>query len=117
MDSQEKQRLLADLTRGRQALVEVLNGLTEEAAARTPGAGKWSIAECVEHLAVAEDYLFSQILASQPADGPVVNARREALIAERGVDRTRSVPAPEVAIPRARFSSVNEALESFPASR
>ena len=47
-----------------------LAGVTEEIAARSPAVGKWSVLECVEHLAVYENYLFSQIEASRPAEGP-----------------------------------------------
>jgi hypothetical protein len=35
-----------------------------------PAPGKWSILECVEHLAVSEDYLFSQITVAQHSDTP-----------------------------------------------
>jgi len=64
MEACEKEKLLADLEHGKQTLLDVLTGVTEELAARKPAPEKWSILECVEHLAVSEEYLFSQILAS-----------------------------------------------------
>ena len=119
MNAHEKEKILADLDSGRRALVEVLNGVNEETAARIRATGKWSIVECVEHLAVSEDYLFSQILASYSAGAPVVNAKREAPSVERGSDRTRAVPAPDVGKPQSRFSTLTgcgRLIRGYPAS-
>ena len=116
MDKHEKEKLVADLESGRQTLMDVLKGITEDLAARTPP-GRWSILECVEHLAVSEDYLFSQIAVAHSLPVPVVNEKREALIVTRGLDRTKPVPSPEVGRPAGRFSTNAEALWSFLASR
>src|SRR5260370_38627392 len=43
--------------------------------------------------------------------------QREALIVARAADRSRKVPAPEVAHPRGRFATLSEAVESFCRSR
>jgi len=108
MDKHEKEKLVADLESGRQTLMDVLKGITEDLAARTPP-GRWSILECVEHLAVSEDYLFSQIAVSHSSSVPVVNEKREALIVARGLDRTKPVSSPEVGssgqVPHPRKSS------------
>lgn len=117
MTVDEKQKLLAELAAGRDALTEALNGVTDETAARNPEAGRWSIINCVEHLAQAEQYLFSQILASYPAGAPAVNPKREALIMERGADRSRPLPAPQMAIPKSRFSSLADARDAFLSTR
>jgi hypothetical protein len=116
MEKHEKEKLVADLESGRQTLLDALNGVTEDLAARTPP-GKWSILECVEHLAVSEDYLFSQIAASHSSPAPVFNEKREALIVARGMDRTKPVPSPEAGKPAGRFSTLAEAVQSFLASR
>ena len=107
---------MADLESGRRVLLDTLNGVTEDVAARTPP-GKWSILECVEHLAVSEDYLFSQIGASHSSPVPVVNEKRENLIVARGMDRTKPVSSPEVGRPAGRFSTLAEAVRSFLATR
>jgi hypothetical protein len=116
MEAHEKQKLLADLESGRQALLDVLSGMTEDFAGRTPAHGRWSVLECVEHLAVSEDYLFGQIVAAQSGE-PMVNEKREALIVARGLDRTRPVQSPEVGRPAARFATLAEAVRGFLASR
>jgi hypothetical protein len=117
MEAQDKENILADLQSGRKALLAALTGMTEDAAARIPSAGKWSVLECVEHVAASEDYLFSQIIQSQPSDGPMLNKSREALILTRGLDRTVAVSSPEVGRPAGRFATLSEAVQHFFESR
>jgi DinB superfamily len=83
MDAQEKKKMLHDLERGKHVLVDSLASVSEEAAVRLPSPGKWSVLECVEHLAASKDYLF---VASNPTHGPMVNRSRESVILERGLD-------------------------------
>jgi hypothetical protein len=113
VEKHEKERILADLESGRNVLLEALSGVTEDTAAVSPAPGKWSILECVEHLAVSEEYLFGQIEASHPSEAPIVNEKRESLIVARGLDRTRPVQSPDVGRPAARFSTLAAALQSF----
>lgn len=117
MEAHEKGKMLADLESGRKALLDVLSGITEKAAVRTPSPGKWSVLECVEHLAISEDYLFSQIAASRYSGAAVASKDREGLILSRGLDRTRPVPSPEVGRPTGRFSTLREAVRHFTATR
>jgi hypothetical protein len=117
MDEQEKNRILADLQSGREALVAILSGVTEERAAWIPAPGKWSILECVEHLAVSEDYLFSQIAVAQHSDTPSIPEQRAAFIMARALDRTRPLKSPDVGLPTGRFSALSDALTHFLESR
>jgi hypothetical protein len=117
MDAREKQQLLESLETGRDALTEAVSGLADDAAAKSPGPGRWSVLECVEHLALVEDYLFAQIAASKPSETPVGSRLRENNILKRGADRTRTLEAPEVARPKGRFPTVAEALSAFSTSR
>lgn len=64
MNAHEKQKLLSDLDNGRQALLDSLKDVGEDQAAWVPAPGRWSVLECVEHLAVSADYLFAQVMAS-----------------------------------------------------
>jgi uncharacterized damage-inducible protein DinB len=117
MTEHERQKILVSLEKGSATLHDTLQGLTDELAARVPGLGKWSILQCVEHVAVSEGYLLSQILASQHADSPMINEQREALISARGADRTRRIESPEEARPAERFSTLSQAVQHFLASR
>lgn len=109
--------MLVDLEKGRKALLDALSGVTEEIASSSPAPGRWSVIECVEHLAIAEDYLFSRIAASCYSDAAVINKNREALILSRGLDRTRTVQSPEGGTPTGRFATLREAMQYFLASR
>lgn len=113
MDAKEKMELLKLLDDGGRAVLEAVNGVTEDVAARAPAPGKWSIVQCVEHLAISEDGMFTQTLTAQPVEAAMVNEKRENAILSRGLDRTRSVPAPEIAKPAGRHSTLDAALRHF----
>jgi uncharacterized damage-inducible protein DinB len=108
--------MLATLTASRDALVESVSSVSEEMASRRPAAERWSIRECVEHVAQAEDYLFGQI-EKGTAGEPMANPKREAAIRARGADRTRVVQAPAEGEPKGRFATMAAALEHFLESR
>ena len=117
MDHREKQEMLAELEKGRRELLEALSGMTEEAAACRPAPGRWSVLECVEHVAVVEDYLFGQIGASWATAAPADDRRREKLIPVRAADRHFRIEAPDAAKPAGRFATLEAATEHFLAGR
>lgn len=109
--------MLASLETGQQAVIGVLSGVTEDVARRSPGPGRWSVLECMEHLAVAEAYLLAQVEGAARSETPVVNLAREKAIVERGRDRTKRIEAPDAAKPTGRFATLKEAADHFGASR
>ena len=113
MDENERQNLLNAMASGQEALLNVLNGVSEEMALRKTDEDRWSILDCVEHLAVTEEFLFSQILEGESSDTPAGSREREAKILARGTDRTRRVAAPHAVVPHSRFSTLSEALQAF----
>ena len=121
MQAHEKAAILKDLAAGRNAFLEALHGVVEELAVTTPAPGRWSVIECVEHVAVSEDFLLSAITMSvsrtEPPETAVVNPKREAAILARGAERTPPVISPEVGRPTGRFTTLAAALESFLATR
>jgi uncharacterized damage-inducible protein DinB len=117
MREEERQAILASLEKGSAELRAALEGVTEEQAARVPGAGKWSILQCVEHVAAAEDHLFSLITASKHSDTPLINEQREVLIATFGANRNNKRESPAAALPRSRFATLHEAVQGFRANR
>src|SRR5262245_3367842 len=117
MHVEDRTEILANLKSGPRALLEALTDITEDVAKQSPGPGRWSVLECVEHVAAAEDYLFHQISTAKPSEIPQVNIAREAAIVERGLDRTRRIRAPEVARPQNRFTTLKDALQHFQATR
>jgi DinB superfamily len=117
MAESERQEILQHLKTGRDALRDALAGLDEHLAIRKPGPGRWSIMECVEHLAVSEQFLLSRLTKASRSDRAHGNHAREATIMDRGVDRTRPAESPEAGRPNSRFQSLNEALSSFDSVR
>jgi hypothetical protein len=113
----EKQALLLELEQGQQALLDVLHGVSEGLALRNPAPGRWSVLQCVEHVAISEDYLFERIVTAHSSDTPMVNAQREARIVSRGLNRMIRVPSPDVGKPTGRFSTLSEAIRCFQVSR
>jgi uncharacterized damage-inducible protein DinB len=114
---EDRLEILENLKAGREAFLEALSDVTEELARRSPGPGKWSVFECVEHVATAEEYLLAQITSAKLAEIPMINIAREALIMKRGMDRRRRFDAPEDAKPRNRFATLKEALAHFESTR
>jgi hypothetical protein len=117
MEPNEKANLLADLVRGQRVLLDAVSGVTEELALRAPAPGRWSVLECVEHVAVSEDYLFGQIATSHVLEVPMINKQRESLIMAVGLDRVPKIQSPDVGKPAQRFSTLAQAVEHFQATR
>jgi hypothetical protein len=113
MQASEKQELLTLLADSRQIFVDAVEGVSEEEAARAPAEGRWSVRECIEHVAMVEEYLFARLLEGRTVAETGINPAREGRIAARAADRTRPVTAPEMARPRGRYATVGAAMEAF----
>jgi DinB superfamily len=116
----EREKAVALLTRSRQALLDAVEGVTEEQAKWKPAPDRWSILEYVEHLAVSDDALVAIVERSleTPAQPETEEARRarEKKIREtplpRGANR-----APEHLHPTGRFATLADAMSGFLAAR
>jgi hypothetical protein len=117
MIQEDRLEMLERLRVSREMLLGVIEGVTEDIASKSPGPGKWSILQCVEHVVLAEEYMLGRLMAAHRSAEPVVNSRRERAIVERGADRTRKIAAPDVAIPNGRFLTLQEAVSAFLKSR
>ena len=117
MNADEKAQLLTELEAGRRELTRFLSGVTEDVARRSPGPGRWSVLECMEHVALGEAYMLAQVEGATFSEAPIVNSAREKAIAERGQDRTTRFEAPDVAKPTGRFATLKEAADHFGVSR
>src|ERR1039458_6193520 len=112
----DRHQLLEKLNAGRDEFLASLNGVTEEQAAAKPVTG-WSILECAEHVAIAEENLFRRLMEQSTPTDREMSCQREALIVARAADRGRQAPAPEVPLPHARFAPLADAVESSCRSR
>jgi hypothetical protein len=104
----------------KKGVLEATKGLTPAQWNFKPAPDRWSIAECMEHIAAAEDFIRGTVvekvmLAPAAPDRDVVKID-EAIIA--GVpDRTNKFQAPEPLKPTNRFGSPQSAIDHFVESR
>src|ERR1039458_5366892 len=106
----DRHQLLEKLNAGRDEFLASLNGVTEEQAAAKPVTG-WSILECAEHVAIAEENLFRRLMEQSTPTDREMSRQREALIVARAADRGRQAPAPEVPLPHGRFATHFDAVD------
>jgi len=120
LTEKEREKALGLLNRSRQALLDSIQGVTDNQARWRPAPDRWTILEYVEHLAIADDGLIAVIRRSlktpaRPESPEQRKEREDRLRANpmpRGVNR-----APEPLHPHGRFGSLHEALAAFLASR
>ena len=118
MADPEKQQLLQALELGSIALAEALDGVDERLAVCQPEeSGRWSILECVEHLAVSERLLPIRLTAATRSAESHANPSREMRIMDRGLDRSLKAKSPTKGLPRARFATLDAAVSAFQEAR
>ena len=111
------QSLVDLLEDGRQQLLNSVSGLTDRAAAARPAGDRWSVLECLEHVASVEHRFLSFAGTGDTYDAPRIDPARERDLATQVVDRSTRRPAPEAVVPTGRFHSVAAALAAFNEAR
>ena len=114
MTDDERHRLLAHLEMTEAWLVDELAGLSAEQLAFRPDSESWSIAQVVEHLAIAEPQYWQQGEDSlaRPATGFESQATDEVIL-WYGIDRSRRSKTGDARVPDQRYPSTAAALVSF----
>ena len=114
MTGSEREFAIRQLLEGRDALFRATAGLTGAQLHFKPQPDTWSIADCVEHLAVTEDLLFSLIAKGAPnPDGVPLDPAKDGRMVAAIVDRSRKFSAPPAVRPRAHFASPAVAVQHF----
>jgi len=118
MTDSEKEFATKQLLEGREAVVRAIDGLTDTQLQFKPQPDGWSIADCVEHLAVAEDVLFHLVAKGAPnPDGVSLDPAKDGRLSAAVVDRSRKFAAPQLLRPHGHFGSTQEAVAHFRAGR
>ena len=105
----------------REALLKSISGLSAEQLAFKPDAESWSVAECVEHLAISETNLFGMLQQTlQSAADPA--KRSEVKMTDEDVfkaisDRTQKVKTREGFVPSGKFGSHEATVKEFTSKR
>lgn len=123
MTSAERSYLVEQLETSKKTVLATIEGLNDAQWRFKPAPNVWSVAQCAEHIVLAEDYLFgaSQMVLKSPAVPRAENSNAEfdkRLVA--GVeDRSHKVTAPEPITPSAegKFANPADAAREFIARR
>ncbi len=116
----EKDKALQYLESTKQDVLDATKGLSDAQWNFKPGPDRWSIAECMEHIAAAEDFIRDNI-ANGVMKAPAVPGRDvvaiDAAIIENVPARKNKVQAPEAIKPTNRFGSPEGSIKHFVESR
>ena len=120
----DRAALVNYLKETRNGVETATKGLTDEQLKFKPAPDRWSIAECMEHIAAAEDYLFdlvsNKVMKTAGLTEPFDLAKAHEIDAKvkAGVtDRSQKAQAPEPLVPTNRFGSPQGSWKHFVESR
>jgi hypothetical protein len=117
----EKDRALQYLETTKKGVLEATKGLSEAQWNFKPAPDRWSVAQVMEHIAAAEDFL--RVLAKEKVMlAPAGDAGRDVKKSDEAVlamvpDRTNKVQAPEPLLPTNRFGAPEGSIKHFIESR
>lgn len=117
----EKDRALQYLETTKKNALEATKGLSEAQWNFKPGPDRWSVAQVMEHIAAAEDFI-RDMTKEKVMTGPAGEAGRDVKKTDEAVlamvpDRTHKAQAPEALVPSNRFGSPEGAIKHFVESR
>ena len=113
MDSAVREKNLALLAEGTNALLDSVAGVSEEQARIRPVADRWSVLECVEHVILSENRMFDLLAKESQRAATISDGSREERVRFRSVDRENKFQSPESAKPTGRFPSLAAAVDEF----
>ena len=121
LSAADKEKAIKYLESTKQGVTDATKGLTPEQWNFKAGPDRWSIAQCVEHIAAAEDLLFGMI-NGQVMKAPARTKPEDVAVLDQFVltaipDRSHKAQAPEPLKPTNRFGSPDAALKRFDDSR
>jgi hypothetical protein len=118
----DRDKAVAELEGSRQAFLDATKGLSPAQWNFKAGPDRWSIAECADHIALSEDFIFG-VVTNQVMKSPVTPEKRDAVkgkdeaIVKILQDRSHKATAPEPIDPKKRPMSPEDAVKQFLASR
>ena len=117
----EKDKALQYLETTKKGVLEATKGLSEAQWNFKPAPDRWSVAQVMEHIAAAEDFIRG-MLKEKIMMAPAGEAGRDVKKTDEGVlamvpDRTNKIQAPEPLVPTNRFGSPEASIKHFVESR
>jgi len=117
MDANDRNQLLNLLAESREALCAAAANLSDEQSRLRPVPDRWSVLECVEHVALVENGILTLITTSLTPCPPLPDRTREENILRNTTNRAIKFNAPERLQPKGRLASLAAALEQFQQNR
>ncbi len=121
MNDAERSFLVEQMEKSKKDFLASIDGVTAEQWKFKPAPNVWSVAECAEHIVLAEGYLFGAsqgMLKSEtvarPATSTLENDQKLAVMIE---DRSHKATAPEPIVPSGKFATPAAAAKAFTAAR
>ncbi|MGK2860507.1 MAG: DinB family protein [Chitinophagaceae bacterium] len=117
LSKKDRKFALNYLSETKQRLINNVNGLSDAQLNWKPADSVWSVADCIEHIALAEKNLFDWSMGSlkEPADSARRNEVKQTdqSIIKMITDRSFKAKAPEDFIPGGQFGTAQDALKVF----
>jgi len=116
----DREKGVAYLEQTRDGVVNAVKGLTEAQMNFKSGPDRWSVAQVLEHIALAEDFIFGNITQNVMKAGPGPadrdTAKIDAAVLMMVPDRSHPAQAPPPLVPPGKWTA-EESLQHFLASR
>ncbi len=117
MEAGDRSRMLKMLAESRDALCSAAANVTEDQARLRPAPDKWSVLDCVEHVAITEHFMFSTVATQSTPAPPTGDRSREEFFLRAIPNRVNKIAAPDRAHPKGRFATLAAALDQFNQNR
>ncbi|MEZ4779143.1 MAG: DinB family protein [Flavobacteriaceae bacterium] len=117
ISKEERQNAIAEMMKTQEHFLKTIDGLSDAQLNFKISEDSWSIAECVEHIAISENNLFGLAMGSletpaDPSRRSEVSMSDEQLMAII-VDRSHKVKTSEAFEPSGKFGSFEETVKAF----
>jgi len=118
LTKEDRGKAVAELEGSRQAFLDATKGLSETQWNFKPAPDRWSVAECAEHIALSESFIFG-LVSEKIASNPATPEKRDSVkgkdeqILKLIQDRTHKGTAPEQIDPTKQPMSHADAVQLF----
>ena len=121
MEAHERQAALEQFRASHDRLLKLVERLTPAQWSFRPGEGKWSIADCLEHVTAVESRVFGSIQKQLAGPGDPEKRKltegKDATVRRMIPDRSTKIEAPEPVRPTGRWPEIPELLAQYRATR
>ena len=121
MEAHERQAALEQFRASHERLMGLVERLTPAQWSFRPGEGRWSIADCLEHVTAVEKRVVGAIQKQLAGPGDPEKRKltegKDAVVRRMIPDRTAKIEAPEPVRPHGRWPELSELLAQYHATR